>query len=263
MAQQLNLQHLFAKYVLDGQPTDVDRHFKSSFIPAKDALEIHSNNYRLTLISTLADIFPAICNLVGEECFAAYARQYVKIHPPSSPVLSCYGANFPTYLAAQDLLSSAPYLKDVGRLEWAWNEAFHARNAETLTPDELHHAASYCDEDVTLALHPSVRLIRSPYPVTKIWLMARQPDEAPQEIELNEPENIVVLRPHNNVSFFTVDPGTYSMLVALAQNDGLASAIDEALKTSPEFSTEGSLGNLIARGAFASFTSQQEKQTND
>jgi len=259
-----DLQVSFRTYILGGQASAIARHLESSVISAEDILAIHRNNFRIALSETLGSIFPAVANLVGEACFAAIAGQFVERHPPASPVLSAYGDAFPNFLDKHPSLSGVPYLGDVGRLEWAWNEAFHAADERALTPEELRHAALDCWDGHGLALHPSVRLVASPYPVSRIWRMARHPDKHQEEIDLGlSPEHLLVVRPHGEVTVTPMDTGTHSMLRALEAGGGFSAAVEAALKTSPEFSLEGSLGSLLARGAFASFTTHPEDPTSD
>ena len=168
MTPQHDLQHSFGEHLLESQLAKIAHQFKAAKIPVENVLEIHQNNFRLTLIDTLASLFPATHKLIGEECFAANARQFIDRFPPVSPVLSRYGASFPAFLSAQLHLTEILYLNDVGRLEWAMNEAFHASDEPILAPEELQKAASDFDNEIKLTLHPSVRLISSPYPVSEI-----------------------------------------------------------------------------------------------
>ncbi len=259
-----DFQLSFRQYMRGGPSAAIVRHVFSRAVPADEIVAIHRNTFRLTLIDALASVFPAVRNLVGEECFSAVAGQFVEGNPPASPVLSAYGGGFPRFLDDHPSLSGVPYLGDVGRLEWAWNEAFHAGDAPTLTPEELRQAASDCRDDLGLTLHPSVRLVASPYPISRIWRMARHPDEHPEEIDLSDDsEHLLVVRPHGEVTVMPVDIGTYSMLCALKDGRGLNAAAEAALETSPEFSLEGSLASLLVRGTFASFTTHPEDPTND
>jgi hypothetical protein len=259
-----DLQLSFRNYLLGAQTSAIAHHFQSPIAPAEDVLAIHRNNVRATLTEALGSIFPAVKNLIGEDCFTAIAGRFVERHPPASPVLSAYGDAFPGFLDSQPTLSGIPYLGDVGRLEWAWNEAFHASDAPALAPDKLRQAALTGQDDLRLTLHPSARLVASDYPASRIWRMARRPDEHPDEIDLDAgPEHLLIVRPRFEVTVTTLDPGAYALLRALKDGCGFNAAAEAALKTSPEFSLEGSLGSLLARGTFASFTTHPEDLTND
>ena len=94
--------------------------------------------------------------------------------------------------------------------------------------------------------------------------MARYPDECTEEIELSDnPEHLLIVRPHGDVTVTPVDAGTYSMLRALKEGCGFHAAAKAAQEISPDFSLEGSLGSLLVRGTFTSFTTHSEDPTND
>src|SRR5919108_3746086 len=59
---------------------------------------VYRNNVVASLTSALAERFPVVQRLVGEEFFRAMARAYVTQEPPRSPVLLHYGATFPAFV---------------------------------------------------------------------------------------------------------------------------------------------------------------------
>jgi hypothetical protein len=117
---------------------------------------VYRNNVTVGLVRALEANFPAIRRLLGEAYFAGLARAFAQAHPPRSPLLFHYGANFPAYLAAQDDLAAYPYLADVARLEQLWRRAYHAADAPTLAPEELAGLDEAAMAD--LRLDPSSRL---------------------------------------------------------------------------------------------------------
>jgi hypothetical protein len=199
----------------------------------------------------LAAIFPAIRTLIGADCFLTLTGAFVCARPPASPVLSEYGADFPDFLATQAALVDVPYLADVARLEWAWNQAFHAPDAPALTPQALGHALEG-GEAVELILHPSAHLLASPHPVLAIWRLARRDDPDPAPLKATEGgEHLLVLRPANKVLVRALDAGAFALLAALQAGQPFEAALAAVIQASPEFSPEGSLGSLVASGAFA------------
>ena len=49
----------------------------------------------------------------------AMAREFVRAHPPSSPLLFLYGQEFPAFMETFEPARSIPYLADVARIERA------------------------------------------------------------------------------------------------------------------------------------------------
>ncbi len=129
---------------------------------------VYRNNVYASLIDVLAGRFPVVARLVGEEFFRAMARAFVEQAPPRSPVLLYYGEGFPDFVAGFEAARSVPYLADMAALEWARHAAYHAADATPLPLAELAAATERAGEAV-FVLHPSLRLVRSLYPVVTIF----------------------------------------------------------------------------------------------
>lgn len=244
------IQAQFAAAILTGDASGLEAVLTSPILSVADVVSIHANNFRLTLSAALAANFRAVQALVGDDCFAALATRYVRQNPPTAPVLAEYGAGFADFLAHQPELRALPYLPDVARLDWAWNVAFHSAEAVPLTAADLPDLLAR-DGDPDLRLHPSARLLQSPFPVHRIWSMARYPEQFSGEIDLNAgPDHLLILRPREAVVLIPVDPGTYTLLVALADGRGLTAGLHAAVGLSPSFSLESAFGSLIPQGVF-------------
>lgn len=131
---------------------------------------VYRNNVVHGLTQALVRRFPVVERLVGPAFFAAMARVFVAAHPPRTPVLLRYGDAFPGFLAGFPPVAHLPYLADVARLELARGAAYHAADAAPLDPEALRTAGPR----TRLRLHPSLRLLRSDWPVVAIWA-ANQP----------------------------------------------------------------------------------------
>jgi len=244
------LQQALTAFILDRDRPAVGNHFTSPLLSFEDVLTLHRNTYRETLSEALAANFPAVVALIGPDGFEALALRFSIAWPPASPVLSEYGAAFPDFLASQAILGDIPYIGDVARLEWAWNQAFHAPDAMALTPQALGQALEN-GETVDLHFHPSARLLASSPPVLAIWRWARRsdPNSAPPTAAAGG-EHLLVLRPADEVLVRALDVGAFALLTALQAGRPLETALTAAAQVSPDFSPEGSLGALVAMGTF-------------
>src|SRR5271154_6203187 len=98
---------------------------------------VYRNNVTVSLIDALAAIFPAVRSITGEEFFRAMARFHIRETPPNSPLLFEYGRDFPPFVAGYEYAQDMPWLADVARIERAWLDAYHAADAEPLSPSAL------------------------------------------------------------------------------------------------------------------------------
>ncbi|WP_461537427.1 HvfC/BufC family peptide modification chaperone [Spongorhabdus nitratireducens] len=134
---------------------------------SRPQLGIYRNNVRAVCYETLADNFETVCRVVGEDCFTGMVVRFIAERPPDLQQLSLYGKYFPTFIDNLPELQHLPWLADVARLEWQMVESFNAPSAVSLTASQV--AAGIEAGLDHLALHPSCRLMSSPWPVVSVW----------------------------------------------------------------------------------------------
>lgn len=230
-----DLQRSFAEFLLSAPGTPPDaalcNAIREQTVPAERRLAIYKNNVYTQLIDALRDSYPAVHRLTGAEFFSFAATEYLMAHPPRSPTLLAYGENFPAFLDEFEPASSVPYLPDVARLEQLYLESYHAAEAPPLPKAAF---AKYLSERMTqpdLRLHPSARLMASPFAVSRIWELNVQSStmDGKQRIP-GGAENLLIVRPHATVEVRRISRGAHAALAALER--GLS--IDEALTAGAE-----------------------------
>lgn len=124
----------------------------------------------------LAAAYPTLQQLLGEDSFAALARDFWRQQPPADGDMALWGDELPGFVAAAPTLADEPYLPDVARLEWAVHRlqtAADAPAAQEGGPAGVQLLAS--EDPAQLVLHglPGSVLIVSPHPIVSIWLAHR------------------------------------------------------------------------------------------
>jgi hypothetical protein len=217
-------------------------------LDADAALAIHRGNLDARFVGALADTFPATRRLVGENFFAFAARAYVEAHPCRSGTLLGYGREFPGFLGGFAPAAALPYLADVARLEFLVVDAHHAADAEPADPEALRGLAARFGDALRLPLHPSVRLLRTRYPVLDLW-QANLGEVEPPPMRLDGPgERLLILRPRAQVRAMRVSGASFALLAACARGAPLDAALDEAAAAGDGFDRD--LAALIAAGSF-------------
>ena len=87
-------------------------------------VEVYADAYFLRLRDVLAEDFPRVAKLLGDEDFADLVRGYLKAHPSTEPSVRHLGRAFSAFIRAQNDLP--PWLADLAALEWARVNAFDA-----------------------------------------------------------------------------------------------------------------------------------------
>jgi hypothetical protein len=215
--------------------------------PAK-RFAVYRNNVVVSLVDALADSFPVVQALVGEDFFRAMAAEFARGNPPRSPVLAWYGAGFADFVEGFPPAAGLPYLADVARLEWLRVDAWHAADADPLPLAEI--GALLADETalptLRMALHPSLRVLRSAHPVVSLWSAHQAEDTAAAlgAIDFSE-EAALVLREGLEVGIQRIEPGAAAFVASLMQG----AAFGEAAAAAGPFDLAATLGMLLRSGA--------------
>jgi hypothetical protein len=203
-------------------------------------LSIYRNNIAAALTNALAVRYPAVQRMAGEEYFAVLARGFAGTHPPQSPVLIAYGAEFPAYLSLDTTGCRLPWLADLATFESAWWEAYHAREMPllaatallALSPEELGNAS--------LEFHASVATVASRYPLAALW----QGDAA--DCRAGESRTYLVCRPQADVIVRVLAPETAWMIQRLRQQATLGAVAAELAATWPAADLAAQLRGLLS-----------------
>jgi hypothetical protein len=221
---------------------------------------VYRNNVVVGLINALRTKFPATERIVGTEFFGAMAQLFITSRPPRSKILHTYGDNFGDFIASFEPAADVPYLADVARLEAARTCAYHAADAEPLSPEDFAGVAPDAIASLRLTLHPSLQVLRSRHPAVTIWAMNTG------EIELGPiddfaAEDALVLRPGLEVSVRCLPPGGAAFLQALASGHSLAEASAFGAEDDTRFDLAANLAGLIGSGAVVALSVPDHLQT--
>jgi hypothetical protein len=210
-------------------------------------LAIYANHFRISLIEALESTYPVARQLVGDDFFRWMVRRYIASHPPRRPCLTEYGHSFPAFLDRQPYIAAVAYIGGVARLEWAINVARHAPEfadalgaLETLARQPLPADA--------LHLHPSCRLVASPYPIDAIWHAHQVPDPDFTGIDLRSGSvRLLVHRQGDDVGWFHLSLAEAVFIGSLIARGSLPKALAMANAVAGPFRSDPLLTVLFQR----------------
>jgi hypothetical protein len=243
------LQQRFYDAVLLGDAHALDGDVRAGAIPAGPRLEVYRNNAREGFRKALAADYPVIVRLVGEGCFRGLARSYMREHPSRSGDLQDYGRGFAAFLDARYGGGPWDYFADVARLEWACQEVLIAPDVQALGVERLAAVAPEHLEHMRLDLHPATRLVRSVYPILRIW-QANQDgaDDAPVVDLASGGERVLLRRVVRGLELRRLEPADCALLAALRTGRPLGQAVDAALAEDDHFDLQGALARAFSLG---------------
>jgi Putative DNA-binding domain len=219
--------------------------------PCPKRFAVYRNNVVSGLVEALMDTFPAVCRIVGIDFFRAMAQIYALQNPPRSPILLEYGSNFADFIERFEPAASLPYLSDVCRIERAWLDAYHAREAVPVCTDELRMVPPPDIPNLRIKLHPSARLLRSRYPALTIWGTNIE-GGVPMPIDLEAGgEDVLIVRPEADVEVHGLTHSEMEFITALSEGAAILNATNRALNVDPGFLFPTALEGLIRAGIVA------------
>jgi len=223
-------------------------------------LAIYRNNVIHSLSSAMGDLYPVVKKLIGEGCFNAAAIEFVRNKPPQHAALLHYGREFCHFIGEFEPCKTLTFLPDVALLEFEYNQAYHSGDAHpfsphslgSVPPDELGH--------VTFTCHPSLRLMRSQWPIDDIWHENQK--EQPSVINLDESNGVCLLvyRLGLTMQLVSLDENCFVLLEHLTQsntiNQSWSQVVEAANKQQRQLDAEelsGMLGYLFSLDIFTTF----------
>jgi hypothetical protein len=246
-----DLQAAFAAHVAGRDRADLVAAVVDDTISADARLRVYRHHVSHSLSAALAATFPTVQALVGEGFFRTLTQSFVAQALPTQPVLSEYGAGFPAFVGTYEPARTLPYLADIARLDWALNVAFHSPDGRRLAAADLAGIAADRLPSLSLALPEGAGLIRSRYPIDRIW-HAVQPGAPADTVDLGAGRaDLLVLRRADDAAFIVLDAGEAAFVAALAEGASLQIAAEQAASAEPAFDLSTAFARLLTLEAFA------------
>jgi hypothetical protein len=213
-------------------------------------LNVYKNNTHVLLRDLLKDTFPVTTILLGGEFMAYAAHEFILVAPPEGGDMNAYGADFPAFLGHMPNVNKFAYVPDVARLEWLAHEAYLSPRGPVLTGQDL--AAVADPVNLQLYLQPHIHLLRSGWPVDKLWSRVNEEGAGLRDFEMKPAETFAaIFRAGDRISVWSITEGGYRFLECLQSGPSFALAAEAALRAEPGLSLDRLLAALLQQGLLA------------
>ena len=247
------LETSFRDGVLSGDVT-VLAAFEPGHLSEQKRLDIYRNNVFSNYRSALEAVYPVILSLVGADYFRQAAHRYVQRYASHSGDIHHYGRKFDELLASLPGAAQLAYLADVARLEWSIHEAFHAANAEHLDLSRLQGIAPEDYPQLKFVLNPAARLLRSDYPIRRIWQVNLPDYRGDQRVDLSEGgESLLVMRRNFVMEVEAIGSADAAVLAAFQRDEMFGQALDAAVAIDADFDVESFLQRFVLNETIVDF----------
>jgi hypothetical protein len=209
-----------------------------------ERLEIYNRQYWWRLMASLAEDFPGLQAILGNQRFEALCKGYITVRPSRSFTLRNLGRDLQSWLQRNPKWAGTKQAiaVDMVRLEWADIEAFDGGSEEPLSPADVAKSAG---GDLRLRLQPYVHLLKFRYPVDELVLEIKKFNDDTEflsntfrerrkrkrvaAIAQLKPKTIflAVHRVDDSVYFRRLEAPQYDLLLAIQKGRTLAQAVSD------------------------------------
>jgi hypothetical protein len=249
------LQQQMAADLLASSALASGAYAKPNGLTRRRRLQVYRNNMYASLTTALQACYPVVERLVGTEFFRYAAEHYLRRTPSRSANLHDYGQSFGEFLRELPALTELPYLPDVAQLEWACQEVYHSEQSPRLDLSLLSQVPTHAYADLRLHLNAATRLVRSDYPILRIWQVNQVDYRGDDQVDLNEGGvRLLLSRRDGTVEFTLLKIGEFSFLDALCRGHDLQHAYELAVADAADFDLPTILARHVSCATLAAFS---------
>lgn len=205
---------------------------------------IYQNNYMATLTRVLADLYPLIVKLVGDDFFSYTAKEYIKLYPARTPTLNDYGEYFSHFLAHFQPVKDLVYLSEVAKFEWICHVIYYASEHEKLDKTMLEKIPAEKYDQLHLILNPASQVIKFYFPILQIIELCEKNSNESVALE-EEGINLLIIRRSLEIFLVPLSEAEFVFLQALGSGKVLKDALQDALTVNSNFNLQDKLINWV------------------
>jgi hypothetical protein len=206
---------------------------------------VYRGNVRASCAKALAAAYPIVRKIVGEAFFDALAARFIDECPSRSGDLNRYGAEMAGFLERFGEVQDLPYLPDVARMEWCAHGVYFDADTPAFDGGRLAALAAHA-ERLVVELAPSCRLLRSAWPLARLWAVHQDDYAGPIEVDLQAgADRVLVYRPRWRAEVRSLARPDFAFLEACSRGARLGDALDAACAADPLFDPSTVLARWI------------------
>ena len=175
------LQQQFIRLLIDGDKQIQSRIIGTKKVPVETRLGIYADAYRFRLIDALADSYPSVHTLLGDDAFITMANLYIDQHPSQHFSIRWFGHQLSTFLQQTTPYSNSPVLQEMALFEWTLRDVFDAADFTPLKMDDLLQLPAEHWSDLQLGFNPTIQRIELSWNVPAMW------QEIDKQLDPSEP----------------------------------------------------------------------------
>lgn len=229
MSELKEIQSLFQAAVMGGETDFLSRIDDSGKISPERRLHIYQHAYRARLGDVLAEDFPVLHTMLGDEVFYGLCRQYIDRHPSSHPSLRYFGQHLEDMVTREPPYRNNPIVGEMARFEWIFHDVFDAPDRDIATIEEVGALDPSVWTTLRFSFHPSLHIAPYNWNVAAVWTSVQDEHEQPTlPVKLPEMSHVIQWR-RDLLSYFRTLDMDEAMPLRLAMDNKAFPQICESL----------------------------------
>ena len=215
-------------------------------------LQIHRNNFVISVTESLKVTFKYTQELVGEEFFEASARQFLLQQPPEVNNICVYGKNFPCYLASLQQLLEMPYIAEMAKFEYLYEECQNLPlQQENIDLSALQQVEPYDFPLLQFTIASDCCTFNSKQNILNLLNMIKSHDV--KETDLNQPCYLILKKqPNFNIEITEINEFQWQLIQQLQQQKTLGALHPSSL--------QNQLSDLLTLNLISGFTVNKHRE---
>jgi len=173
---QLDLQN----YLLNKNEEPDGLTLETARFSQKDRLNIYHSAYRLRLIETLSNDYPALKRYIGKDSFTELANEYIEAHPSTHPSLRWFGQYFSPFIQQHTVWRDKQEVAELATFEWSQAMSFDSSDVLSIGVDSLRLLKPEEWMSLKLVFHPSVNIMQFFSNTPALWQALTQEIACPE-----------------------------------------------------------------------------------
>ena len=233
---------------------------------AENGFDIRGINiYRRNLLANaqraLSISFPTIFKLLDNDVSEQLVHIFLKQCPPHQGDWTQWGAEFPQFIAVDQITREYAYLPDCAELDWYVHSALHGPD-QTVDYTTLALLGSAEPENITVILNQNVGLIKTELPISEIFNAHHHQDEQQRKNAMEQAKSalastrkkhvVMIFRPEFQPKVTILTNSEAEFMFCLKAGKSLATSLD-AVSHYDDFSFEKWLLKAIEQNLILHF----------
>ena len=186
---------------------------------AQERFEVYKTTARSVHVAALLDSYPVCRRILGDQFFKLIAKQYFLEVCSCNPDLNNYGGSFAGHIAylyaTRNELKQLPYLPDLARLEWCYQNAYYVADETEFDIQKFQQSSQLKQADLILSLQHGVTPLTSRFPVYEIWSMHQEGNKVIAISLESTQQYFCISRRDNRVNIDLINVSVHALLCCI------------------------------------------------